>query len=115
MRGVVLVFRDVRAERAAQLKLQESEAKYRDLYENSPDLYALVSLAPPRIEGVAWQASFAQQALGLIETDGDRHGEANQQEASLAQEDVEEERVQPSRVARPEGQASFAFEAHVAS
>lgn len=49
-RGVVLVFRDVRHEREAAQRLQESEAKYRDLYENSPDMYALVNLADARIE-----------------------------------------------------------------
>jgi PAS domain S-box-containing protein len=50
MRGVVLVFRDVRAERAAETRLQESEAKYRDLYENSPDMYALASISTASLE-----------------------------------------------------------------
>jgi PAS domain S-box-containing protein len=49
IRGVVLVFRDVRAERDAQHALAASERKYRDLYEHSPDMYLTADLASARI------------------------------------------------------------------
>ena len=39
IRGVVLVFRDMTSEREAQRSIVASEQRYRDLYENSPDMY----------------------------------------------------------------------------
>ena len=40
--GVVLVFRDQTEERAAERRLQQSEARYLDLYENAPDMFVSV-------------------------------------------------------------------------
>ena len=44
IRGVVLVFRDMTAERDAQRALAASERTYRDLYENSPDMHLTAEL-----------------------------------------------------------------------
>ena len=39
LRGVVLVFRDMTSEHEVQQSIVASEQRYRDLYENSPDMY----------------------------------------------------------------------------
>ncbi|HEX2731572.1 MAG TPA: PAS domain S-box protein [Polyangiaceae bacterium] len=43
LQGVVLVFRDATASREAERALAASEEKYRDLYENAPDMYVSVN------------------------------------------------------------------------
>jgi PAS domain S-box-containing protein len=45
LRGVVIVFRDFRVERQAQLALQDSERRYRELYEQQPDMCATIDHA----------------------------------------------------------------------
>lgn len=49
IRGVVLVFRDVRSERATRNALRESESKYRTLYDNLADMCATIDIESDRI------------------------------------------------------------------